>query len=175
MTGAAVTIPRAQAVPLRAAAAFFTVAVLLHNGDHLRRGGDSASPEVFWLGSSAMLIEIGVVALVFMRHRFAPLAAAIAGLQLAVGYIAVHFTPERSWFSDSFVSGGASSISVTAAALEAVSALALGAAGVLALRRQPAIVGEPLPLADAMRHPVVLAMLVGNAVIFAGALATRWA
>ena len=175
MTGATLASPdvrdRTEAAALRRAATLFTVAVLIHNGDHLRRGGDSVSSDVFWLGSAAIIVEVAVVALVFAGHRLAPTAAAVAGFQLAVGYLAVHFTPARSWFSDSFVTGDASMVSVAAAGLEATAALVLGIAGTLALRRGAN--GPSLAAADVVRHPVVLAMIVGNLVIFIGSIATR--
>ena len=162
---------------LRAAAAFFVVAVLLHNADHLRRGGDAVSADVFWLGSAAILIEVGVVLLVFMGHPAAPVVAAATGFSLALGYLGVHFTPERGWLSDSFVSGGAGGLSWTAASLETVAALALGVAGVMALRQQdgPAVRADAdtLSVADALRHPLVAAMALGNAIIFVGSLVTR--
>ncbi|MEY2475887.1 MAG: hypothetical protein QOG87_1202 [Actinomycetota bacterium] len=168
---------RTETAALRAAATFFAVAVLVHNGDHLRRGGDTVSAEVFALGSAAMLLEIGVVLLVFMRHPAAPLAAAGVGFQLALGYLAVHFTPERSWFSDSFVSGEGSALSWTAASLETAAALVLGVIGVVVLRRhgtRPAEGGKGTrAFAEGLRHPIVVAMVLGNLAIFLGSLATR--
>lgn len=175
MTGATLASPsvqdRTDAAALRGAATFFALAVLLHNGDHLRRGGDSVSLEVFWLGSAAILIEVAVVAMAFARHRLAPLAGAVAGFQLAAGYIAVHFTPERSWFSDSFVDTGTSAVSVAAAALEATAALILAVVGVITLRR--AQHAPPAATAEWLFHPIVVAMVVGNVAVFAGSLATR--
>lgn len=172
-----VTLARATTTPLRAAATFFALAVLIHNSDHLRRGGDAISADVFWLGSAAIILEVAVVVLVFMRHPAAPLVATAVGFQLALGYLAVHFTPERGWFSDSFVSGDGSVLSVAAASLETVAALGLGVVGAIALRHQ----GEPgvragagtVPLAEVLRHPLVVAMVLGNVVIFVGSLATR--
>src|SRR5690242_11700061 len=57
------------------AATLFTVAVLLHNLDHLRRGAGDLHGDVFLAGTLSMVLEIGVVAAVFARHRAAPLAA----------------------------------------------------------------------------------------------------
>ena len=176
MTGATLAsrpaADRTTTLPLRGAATFFTLAVLIHNGDHLRRGGDSVETDVFWLGSAAILVEVGVVLLVFARHRLAPLAAAVAGFQLALGYIAVHFTPERTWFSDSFVGTDAEAISIAAAALEATAALALGIAGVLALRGRAGPAENGAAFSVALRHPVVLVLLIGNVIVFVGSLAT---
>src|SRR5689334_2692721 len=111
---------------LRLAAIAFAVAVVLHNGDHLRRGGSSVTAQVFWLGSAAIVLEVGVVALVLARHPAAPLAAISVGFSLAVGYIVVHFTPGRSFVSDSLVDGHAQIASIVAASLETITAVALG-------------------------------------------------
>ena len=156
---------------LRIAASVFTIVVLLHNGDHLRRGGDSVGADVFWLGSSAIVLEVLVVGLVFMGHRLAEPVATIAGAALAVGYVAVHFTPERSWISDSFLEGRGSALSLAAGGFEVVAATLLAIAGLQAWRRDgiPAAVRTTAPLS----HPMVLAMLVGNAVVFTGSLLTR--
>src|SRR4051794_11061780 len=89
---------------LRRAATFFVVVVLLHGADHPRRGVDATGLDVFWLGTAGITIEVAVVVLIAMRHRLAPLAAASIGLSLAAGYLAVHFLPGRSLFSDSFTS-----------------------------------------------------------------------
>jgi len=161
---------------LRAAATFFAIAVLVHNADHLRRGSDAVDGDVFWIGSTAMIIEVAVVAIIFMRHHLAPLAAVSVGFSLAVGYLFVHFTPERSWLSDSFLEGDAAIVSILAAALEATSAVVLGLAGLAVLRRRGGLAGatEPigptdppsLPVRVAAAHPVVAAMALGNAAIF---------
>lgn len=161
---------------LDAAAVFFTIAVLVHNGDHLRRGGDAVAADVFWIGTSAMLLEVAIVALVFARHAAAPLAAAVGGFSLAAGYLAVHFTPSRSWLSDSFLDADASALSWFAASIETLSALLLGAVGLALLRRRglaDAASSSSLPPASALAHPVVLLMALGNLVIFIGSIATR--
>jgi hypothetical protein len=163
---------------LVAAATLFSVAVLIHNFDHLRRGGSSVSAGVFWLGSLAIINEVGVVVLAYMRHRWAPLAAVAGGLVLAAGYVFVHFTPHRTWLSDSFVSGHPSPISVLAAMFETVASIILAIAGLVIVRRHDrggvaeGVAGRG-DLGRALRHPVVLAMIIGNVIIFAGSLATR--
>jgi hypothetical protein len=159
---------------LHTAAIVFAVAVLVHNGDHLRRGGDSVSTEVFWAGSSAMILEVGVVAMVLMRHRLAAAAAVTVGFALALGYISVHFTPQRSFFNDSLISGGASPISIAAASFEAAGALALGVTGWLALRASGLHDDAPaLSWSEVLRHPVVAVLIIGNVLILLGSLATR--
>lgn len=177
MATTATTVPiPATAVPdadrrLRAAATFFTVAVLLHNGDHLRRGGDSVSLDVFVAGTLAIVVEVGVVVLVFAGHRLAPQAAVAAGFPLALGYVIVHALPARSWLSDSLVESGAENLSRAAALLEIIAALTLGVAGALAMRRHAG--GRARPLTAALRHPAVLALALGNVVILIGSIATR--
>ena len=182
MRGAAVATPARVVTSysdtrlLEAAAAFFSLAVLIHNGDHLRRGGDSVTADVFWIGVAAIVVEVGVVVLVFMRQRIAPLASTVAGFSLALGYLIVHFTPERSWLSDSFLTGDAAVVSLFAAALETAAALALGVVGGIALRRKRSASGpwsSERSLTSAMSRPVVLAMLLGNAVILVGSVLTR--
>lgn len=164
---------------LRVAAAVFAAAVLVHNSDHLRRGGDSVSADVFWIGTLAILVEVGIVALVFMRHPSAPLVAAVGGFWLALGYVFVHFTPRRELLSDSFTGGGASWLSLFAASFEATAAVLLAVVGLAALRRSrsPGTSerehAEVLSFAEALRHPVVAALVVGNFVILVGSLATR--
>jgi hypothetical protein len=114
-----------------------------------------------------------------MRHPSAPLAAALGGFWLALGYLFVHFTPERSLLSDSFTGGGASPLSIFAASFEAAAAVVLGLAGVNALRhgvaaphRTARARGRSVARRDS-GQPVVAALLAGNVVILAGSLATR--
>jgi hypothetical protein len=162
---------------LRLTATVFTLAVLIHNADHLRRGADTVQPSVLWLGTAAMAIEVAPVLLVFMRHRAAPLVCAVFGFALAAGYVFVHFTPQRGWLSDSFTGGDAAAFSWFAATFESVAALALGASGWVVLRRRggltSAATGATGSIRDASRHPVVVAMLVGNSVILIATFVAR--
>lgn len=163
---------------LRAATIVFVLAVLVHNGDHLRRGGDSVSAEVFWVGSAAILVEVAVVVAVFLRHPKAPIAAVAAGFGLAAGYLLVHFTPQRGWLSDSLTSGHPAPFTVFAALFETTAAILLGATGAWCLRRgglaaTTASGGASVSLARAVTHPVVSTMIIGNAVIFVGSFVTR--
>lgn len=154
------------------AATFFAAAVLVHGLDHARRGANSLSLDVFWAGTAAITLEVGIVVLVCQRHRLAPLGAAATGFSLALGYVVVHFLPARSWLSDSFTSGAdVSRLSWTAASLEVLAAATLGATGLVVLRRRGGLASAARPHADqqplgrALTHPVVLAMIGGNAVI----------
>ena len=152
------------------AAAFFAVAVLIHNSDHVRRGAGALSGDVFVAGTLAIVLEVGVVALVFGRHRAAPLAAMAVGFSLAAGYLLVHFTPDRSWLSDSLLSSSMA-LSIVAAGLETVGALLLGVAGASIVRERGLAAmasrrGASTEVSrDGLRHPVVLAIALGNAVL----------
>lgn len=164
---------------LRAAAWLFTAAVLFHNSDHVRRGADAVGDDVFWAGSLSIALEVGVVALVFLGHRVAPLFAATTGFSLAAGYVLVHLLPGRSWLSDPLFSGGAELVSQLAASFEIVAALSLGAAGLVALRQRGGLAsaagggGEGPPWTKVLTHPAVVAMALGNAVILVLSLADR--
>lgn len=157
------------------AGSFFAAAVLVHNFDHVRRGADGVSVDVFAIGTAAILLEVAVVVLCVRRHRYAPLLALWSGLALAVGYLVVHFTPPRGWLSDSLLRG-ADAMSLTAATLEVVAALALALAGLAALRRIDLGGSGPVAtrsLTAAIAHPVALVMIAGNAVVIAASVAQR--
>ena len=157
---------------LLAAASFFTVAVLIHNSDHVRRGADAVTKDVFWVGTSSIAIEVVLVVLATQRHRLAALAATAGGLSLAVGYVLVHFLPARGWLSDSFTSAtNVSPLSWMAASLEVAAAVTLGVVGLIVMRARGGLAGvtrantAQRSLRDAVLHPVALAMIVGNAVL----------
>ena len=143
---------------LLGASAFFTAAVLFHNADHVRRGADSLTTDVFVAGTAAIVLEVVIVVLCCQRHRVAALVAAVAGIQLAIGYVLVHFLPDRSWLSDS---------------LEVLAASALALAGVAVLLRRGGIGSAVAPyrgqrtVVDAVRHPLALAMALGNVAVLA--------
>ena len=161
----------ADARRLRWATTFFALTVLFHNGDHARRGADSVSDDLFWVGLAGILVEVGLVVLVFMRHRWAPSAAASLGFGLAFAYVMVHALPERGWLSDPLLESGAETVSRVAAVLLILSALWVGATGTAVIRRRgglaAAIVpdGPPESLAHTLTNPVVAAMVAGNAVV----------
>jgi len=160
--------------PLVWAAGLFTVAVLIHGADHVRRGFSATGADVFWLGTAAITVEVAIVLLACQRHRLAPLVATGSGLTLALGYLFVHLLPKRSWLSDSFTSAtGVSPLSWFAASLEIVAALTVGVVGLVELRRRGGLASayQPWPpqrpLGQALRHPLVVLMIAGNATILA--------
>ena len=142
--------------------------------------------DVTVVGTLGMVLEVGVVWLVLSGHRLARQAAVAVGSSLAAGYVVVHLLPKREWLSDSIVSGGGAGVtwfSWVAVLLLLGAALLLATAGWYALDSQPTQAantsGAPRPGA---RHaaptphrldPITAALLLGNAVIFVGSLATR--
>ncbi len=119
---------------LTTAAALFLLGLVLHTADHFRRGIASLTPQVLWAGNVNTVFSLGVIALVFMRHRLAPAAAAVFGFATAFGVAAVHLTPHWSAFSDSLPDGRVDLVTWVAVLVEIAGALALGAAGLYALR-----------------------------------------
>ena len=159
---------------LTPAAAFFALAVVIHNSDHLRRGVDAAGRDVFWLGTAGIAIEVAVVVLICQRHRLAPLFATVAGFQFTVGYLAVHFAPAHPYFSDSFTSAShVSPLSWFAASLEVVAALTLATAGLVTMqqrtgdRRDAHPDTGQRPFREAMLQPLALGFALSQVVILA--------
>jgi hypothetical protein len=125
-----------------------------------------------------MPLEVGVVLLICMRHRWAPLAAAVAGTSLALGYLTVHFLPQRRWLSDSLTSAAdPAAMSVLAAGLEVLASAALAYVGWAGLAArgglERALQPHPAELTwrEGLRHPVALTMLLGNVVLLLASIA----
>ena len=157
---------------LKSAETLFAVAVLFHGADHVRRGPHSTTAAVFWVGTSAILLEVSVVVLCCQRHRVAPLAATVGGFSLSVGYLVVHFLPRQPLLSDSFVSAAKVSwISWLAATLEVVSAVVLGVVGLVVMRDRGGLASaaqpwdEQLRLRRAVSDPLAVGMIAGNVAI----------
>lgn len=153
---------------LDGAALLFTIAVIVHNGDHVRRGASTLPRDVFWIGTAGILVEVALVVLICQRHRLAALAAAVGGIVLAAGYVEVHFLPAHRWLSDSFVSARhLSALSWTAASVEVVAAVALAITGALVHGAWP---GRPRRLADAVLQPLALLMILSQLFMLAASL-----
>jgi hypothetical protein len=123
---------------LRYAAVFYALAWAVHTGDHLRRGTGVVTADVLVTGTAVAVLQLAVMAAVFARWRWAPLAAVAIGFPDAVGIAAVHLLPHWSAFSDAFPGShgaGVTTFSWFAAILEIVGALAFGFAGLYAGRR----------------------------------------
>jgi len=102
----------------------------------LRRGTDVLTPEVLWAGALTTVMGLILIAVVFSRHRLAPLAAAAFGFSNAAGVAAVHLLPHWSAFSDAFPGGAERGVEATSwavALIEIAGLLALGVAGTYVL------------------------------------------
>jgi len=81
-------------------------------------------------------------------------------------------SPARSWASDSFTSAvDVSPLSWSAASLEVAAAVVLGVAGLAVLRQRGGLASASVPvegqleLGRALRHPLAVTMILGNALI----------
>lgn len=123
---------------LRVTAVVFAVALLVHGADHLRRGMDVVTPEVFWLGTLQLVLSAVTLVLIFRRHPLAPAFAVGIGFASAIGFSASHLLPHWSAFSDAFTgahhAADVTAFSWFAAIFEIGAGLALGLAGLAALR-----------------------------------------
>jgi hypothetical protein len=109
----------------------------VHTLDHLRRGQGSVSEGLYWAGNLALVVQVVVITLVLTRHRLAPVAAAAAGIPLAIGFFAAHWLPEWSALSDPLWEIDSWSwLSYLASTLEIVGALAVGLAGLAVVRER---------------------------------------
>ena len=132
---------RRQERLLRWATALYAAGLAAHFADHIRRGTDVITPEVFWAGMASTAAGLLTIVLVATRHRMAATAAAVFGLPVAVGVTAVHLLPHWSALSDPFVGGGSigiTPISWTVVLIEIAGAAAMGLIGIAVLRREPA-------------------------------------
>jgi hypothetical protein len=130
---------------LRWAAIIFTVALSLHNADHLRRGMDVVPPAVMIAGTAQGILAVLTVILVFGGSRWAPHAAIVVGFVSAVGFSAAHLLPTWDAFSDSFIdptpAAGVTWFSWVTAVAEILADLLFGVIGAAALSgRRAAIV-----------------------------------
>ena len=124
---------------LRYATLLYAFGLIVHTADHLHRGIDVLTWEVFWAGNVSTVLGVSVIVLVFAGHRLAPLLAAVTGISVAIGVSAVHLLPHWSAMSDAFP--GASGTGVTPVSwgvvlIEIVGALAMGIAGASLLRTE---------------------------------------
>jgi hypothetical protein len=120
---------------LKYAALIYAGGLLVHTADHLRRGLDVLTPEVFWAGNVSGVMAVVAIALALVGHRLAPLVAVAHGVTQGLGVAAVHLLPRWSAFSDSLLVGGADILSLAAVLTEIGTALAFAAAGIYVLRR----------------------------------------
>jgi hypothetical protein len=107
----------------------------LHTADHLRRGLDAVTSQVFWAGNVSGIVALIAIGMAFAGHRLAPIAAVAGGLPAAAGVAAVHLLPSWGLFSDSLPDGHVDGFTWAAVLVEIAGALAFGLAGLVAARR----------------------------------------
>ena len=129
--------------PLRTAGVVFAIALGVHGADHFRRGMDVLSGPVFWAGNLQIGLSLVTLALIFLRHRLAPVFAVVLGFASAIGFTVAHVLPHWSSFSDSFTGAHpaphVTGFSWFAAAFEIGSGLYLGIAAVVTMRRAQSV------------------------------------
>lgn len=118
-----------QAAVLRSGTALFAAGFVVHNIDHLRRGLDAITGQVFAGGTVISFMALTVFALVLLRHRLAPAAALWIGAATAVGVSASHLLPRWSAFSDAFPGGHVDGWSWFAVLFEVAGAVVLAGCG----------------------------------------------
>jgi hypothetical protein len=123
---------------LRIAAGIYAFGLVLHTFDHLRRGLDASPVAVLWAGNLSTLLGVAAIILVLAGHRWAPAFAAITGIPVAIGVAAVHLLPPWGALSESFLDGGngINAMSWIVVVIEIAGAIAMGVAGLVALRDQ---------------------------------------
>jgi hypothetical protein len=122
---------------LTTAAAVFVAANVLHTLDHLRQGLDGLSSEILAAGTLLTVMAVATLVLALRDHPWTPPIAAAVGLSGAAGILAAHVAPHWSALSDPYPDIGADALSWIVMAAEAGAALALGLAGLHAMRRAP--------------------------------------
>lgn len=123
---------------LRVAAVIFAIGLLVHGADHVRRGLSASPLLVVIAGNVQLAAAVLVVAMVFMRHRWAARGAVILGFASAIGFAAAHLLPAWGPLSDSFVhapaSAGVTAYSWVTAIVEICTDAVFGIAGIRAFR-----------------------------------------
>lgn len=125
----------------------------IHVFDHLRRGQGSVTEELYWLGTTALVMQVVLVVLAVTRHRLAPVFAVALGYPLALGFLAAHWLPEWSALSDPVWEIDAWAwLSVMASIAEVVGGLAVATAGLAMVRHRG--LASFAPRSPAPRSPV---------------------
>ena len=134
------------------AALLLTALDVLHALDHTRQGRDLAS-EVYVAGVAGWIALALLLVLIARGHRLAAPYAALVGISVAVGFLAVHIAPHWSSFSDPYSRFDPDALSWVLVALPIVAAVNLvvqaGRAHARTRRSPPA----PGPAAGASSAP----------------------
>ncbi len=120
---------------LRTAGFVFLGGLVLHNGDHMRRGLTGIPEAVTWAGTLVLALAAVTLTLVFTHHDLAPFAATVTGFATAAGVTASHLLPHWGPLSNPLTGSGVGAVTWVAVVAEIAGALVLGAAGLAVLRR----------------------------------------
>ena len=107
----------------------YAAGTMIHTLDHLRRGTEVVTDQVYWLGTFGTVLAALAIGLALTGHRLAPTVAMVVGITHGVGISAVHLLPQWSAFSDAFPGNSVSPLSWVAVLSEIGGALAFGIAG----------------------------------------------
>ena len=119
---------------LHRAALLFLFGFVVHTADHARRSLFVVTEQVVGAGTFVSMLTAATITLLATRHRLDALAAAGAGFSIALGVTATHLLPRWSAMSDPLPGGDVDAFTWIAVLLEVFGALALGIAGVVAVR-----------------------------------------
>lgn len=130
-------VPTGPTRAFRYVAIAYAVGLVVHTADHVRRGADAVTPQVFWLGMAGTVLAVLAIVAILVGHRRAPELAVLAGFSQAIGVLLVHFGPPMGAFSDPLLGRGLGGGSVAAAMTEVIGAIAAGVVGARLLRGSP--------------------------------------
>jgi hypothetical protein len=120
---------------LRAAGFVFLGGLVLHNGDHMRRGLTGIPEGVTWAGTLVLALAAVTLTLVFTHHDLAPLASTVTGFATSAGVTASHLLPHWGPLSNPLAGSGVGAATWMAVLAEVAGAIVLGGAGLAVLRR----------------------------------------
>lgn len=120
---------------LRTAGHVFLAGLVLHNGDHMRRGLTGIPEAVTWAGTLVLALAAVTLTLVFTGHGLAPMAATVTGFATAAGVTASHLVPDWGPLSNPLAGSGVGAVTWVAVLAEIAGALVLGVAGLSILRQ----------------------------------------
>jgi hypothetical protein len=125
---------------LKQAAALFVAGSLAHYIDHVVMGLSATPTAVLVTGLAGTLPAALAVVLVTRSHPWGPLLSALTGIPFAVGYAVVHLPPYWGGGAFSQPLAGHGILDWLAVAVAIAGGLALGLAGLYAMRLKPGVV-----------------------------------
>ncbi len=122
-------------VPLATAAWVYIAGLVLHTGDHMRRGLGDTDEGVIWGGTLLLVLAAVALTLVFTRHALAPAAAVVVGGATAIGVSAAHLLPDWGPLSEELAAADVDALTWLAVGSEIVGGAVLALAGLAIVRR----------------------------------------